>query len=218
MRRSPAARCRPAAYPRAAGGKHTGPDVGSAAAAPGSVPAALTRCCWLGYYGEEVSWLRFPRLLGILACLYLSLMAVLFGYLTAETSEFVHSADSTQGTVIRLTTRAAAGSDRPPPPRDRNQPQAPEVRYVVAGAAHTYIAAHGQYRQRLRVGDTVTILYDPSDPARARLRGEGQVLLPLITGSFVATALVVAVMLVRTRHGWRGRTRTNDRWGVGVAD
>ena len=55
------------------------------------------------------------------------------------------------------------------------------------------------YRQRLKIGDSVTVLYDPANPAVARMQGEGKVLVPVITAGFVLSALVVALILLRTR-------------------
>ena len=40
----------------------------------------------------------------------------------------------------------------------------------------------------------------PADPAVARIRGEGKVLVPVITSGFVLSALVVALILFRTRN------------------
>jgi len=149
-----------------------------------------------------VTWLRFPRILGVVACLYLVGMSLLFGYLTAESSRFVRDAASTQATVTSLELKAPAGSPREPRARSRNVPLAPRVSYVVNGTAYTYVGAHGRYHERLKVGDTVAVLYDPADPAQARLQGEGRILIPVITAAFAAAALALAVALFLTRHGW----------------
>ena len=141
-------------------------------------------------------WLRFPRLLGIVACVYLLAMAVLFGYLSIQNYRFVHRAAHTQGTVVSLDARPPAGSTRTP----RGVTRAPTVRYVVAGQSYTYTAAHGTYRQRHQVGATIEVLYDPSNPERARLRGEGQLMIPLITSGFATTALLLGFVLFRTRN------------------
>jgi hypothetical protein len=134
-------------------------------------------------------------LLGIIACVYLMAMAVLFGYLSIQNYRFVHQAATTQGTVISLDPRPPAGSTRTP----RGVTRAPTVRYVVAGKSYTYTAAHGTYRQRHLVGSTIEVLYDPSNPQRARLRGEGRVMIPLITSGFATTALLLGFALFRTR-------------------
>ena len=141
-------------------------------------------------------WLRFPRLLGIVACVYLLAMAVLFGYLSIQNYRFVHHAARTQGTVVSLDPRPPAGSTRTP----RGETRAPTVRYVVAGKTYTYTAAHGTYRQRHQVGAAIEVLYDPSNPQRARLRGEGQLMIPLITSGFATTALLLGFVLFRTRN------------------
>ncbi len=123
-------------------------------------------------------------------------MALLFGYLSIQNYGFVHHAARTQGTVISLDPRPPAGSTRTP----RGTTRAPTVRYEVAGKTYTYTAAHGTYRQRHRVGDTLEVLYDPSNPERARLHGEGQLMIPLITSGFATTALLLGFALFRTRR------------------
>jgi hypothetical protein len=142
-----------------------------------------------------VKWLRFPRVLGVAACLYLVAMSVVFGYLSSENYRFVHNAAQADGTVVSLEIRPPAGSTRAP----RGRTRAPKVRYVVDGHEYLYVAAHGKYVQPLRVGDRVRVLYDPANPQEARLRGEGEVLIPLLTSGFVTIALLVGFVLYRTR-------------------
>ncbi len=143
-------------------------------------------------------WLRFPRVLGIVVCLYLIGMAAVFGGLSMEGREFVHNAASTTGTVTALVVRPPAGSARA---TDRRMiSRAPTVHYEVGGRGYDYTAAHGRYRPRVSVGQTVTVLYNPDDPAQARLRGEGQVLVPGIAVGFLASAVVVGIVLIRTRR------------------
>ncbi len=144
----------------------------------------------------DVRWLRFPRVLGVVACVYLMAMAVLFGYLSVQNYRFVHDAAHTEGVVISLDPRPPAGSTHTP----RGITKAPTVRYEVAGKSYTYTAAHGTYRQRHAVGDTIQVLYDPNNPARARLRGEGRLMVPLITSGFATTALLLGFLLFRTRR------------------
>ena len=76
---------------------------------------------------------------------------------------------------------------------------APRVSYVVNGTSPEYTAAHGRFRQHLKVGDTVQVLYVRSDPSVARLQGEGRLMVPAIAGGFALATLVVAFILVRTR-------------------
>jgi len=147
-----------------------------------------------------MKWLRFPRTLGIVVCLYLIGMSVIFGMLSGQNYRFVHHAQKVSGTVTALVPRAPIGSTREPTSDARMVSKAPTVRYEVGGASYEYTAAHGRYRQRLQIGDTVTVLYDPKDPAVARIRGEGQVLIPLITSGFVASAVLVAAILFKTRN------------------
>ena len=147
-----------------------------------------------------MKWLRFPRTLGIVVCLYLIGMSVIFGMLSTQNYRFVHSAQKVSGTVTALVPRAPIGSTREPASDARMVSRAPTVRYEVGGKWYEYTAAHGRYRQRLQIGETVTVLYDPKDPAVARIRGEGQVLIPVITSGFVASAVLVAAILFKTRN------------------
>jgi hypothetical protein len=158
-----------------------------------------------------VKWLRFPRILGIVVCLYLVGMSVVFGVLSQENYEFVHSASQTEGTVIALVPRAPIGSTREPRVNGPRVSLAPTVQYVVNGRTYTYTAAHGRFRQPLRPGDTVTVLYDPQEPGIARIKGEGQLLIPVITSGFVAAAAAVAVVLFRTRKLGEPRGRSRGR-------
>lgn len=147
-----------------------------------------------------MTWLRFPRVLGLIVCVYLLGIAVIFGFLSIQSYRFVHDAATTQGTVVELVNRPTAGSTRSPGPRTRNPPTAPKVTYTVDGTSYTYTPQHGRYRQELKVGDTVTVQYDQSNPAVARLRGEGRIMLPLLTSGFVTTALGVGAVLFITRR------------------
>ena len=141
-------------------------------------------------------WLRFPRLLGLIACLYLMAMAVLFGYLSIQNYRFVHDAGRTTGTVIALRRPPAGRRD---PERSGRHPRAagplrggrPDVR-IHGGPRH--VSAD------LQLGDQVVVLYDPADPSQARLRGEGRLMVPLITSGFATAALLVGYVLFRTRH------------------
>lgn len=143
-----------------------------------------------------VRWLRFPRLLGVVACAYLMALAVLFGYLSIQNYRFVHNAAHVTGTVVSMEARPPAGSTR----SLRDATRAPRVRYEVGGKPFFYTAAHGTYRPRHRVGDSVDVLYDRADPGKARLRGEGRLMVPLITSGFATAALLVGFVLFRTRN------------------
>lgn len=144
-------------------------------------------------------WFRFPRTLGILACLYLAGMAVLFGLLAERSFDFVQGAGKVDGTVVELVARAPIGSTREPA-NTRTVTLAPVVSYLVNNETFRYTAAHGRFHQRLKVGDRVTVLYDPAQPSVARLKGEGSVLVPAISVGFAVAALLVAGMLLRTRR------------------
>ena len=163
-----------------------------------------------------MTWLRFPRLLGVLIAAYLLAMGLLFASFSARNATFVHGAATTTGTVVELVPRAAAGSTREPSPTVRTMPTAPTVRYTVAGHTYTYTAAHGRYRQRLRVGDQVPVRYLPADPGQARLEGEGRVLIPLLAIAFALAALGVVVLLALTRRAGRASTRRGPQVAVGA--
>src|SRR6476659_6511158 len=158
-----------------------------------------------------MKWLRFPRILGIVVCLYLVGMSVVFGVLSRQNYEFVRTASQCDGTVVALVPRAPIGSTREPRFDGPRVSLAPTVRYVVNGQNYAYTAAHGKFRQPLRPGDTVTVLYNPQNPKIARLKGEGQILIPVITSGFVAAAVVVAIVLFRTRRLGDPRSRQPAR-------
>lgn len=127
-------------------------------------------------------------------------MSVVFGLLAEQNADFARTASRTQGTVVAVVARAPLGSTRNARPDTRTPSLAPKVSYVVAGQTYTYVAAHGRYRQRLQVGDLVTVLYASSDPASARLQGEGQGLGPLLSAGFGLAAVLVVLVLVRARR------------------
>lgn len=145
-----------------------------------------------------MKWLRFPRTLGIVACLYLVGMSAAFGMLSSENYEFLHNSSKVEGTITALIPRAPVGSAREVDRRLTST--APTVRYVVAGKTYEHTAAHGRFHQPRKIGDSITVLYDPADPAVARIRGEGRVLIPVITGVFALAAILVAFILIKTRH------------------
>ncbi len=136
----------------------------------------------------------------MLAAVYLAAMSVVFALLSAQNMEFVRTASQTEGTVVALVVRAPLGSTREAQPDARTPSLAPRVSYAVGGQTYVYVAAHGRYRQRLQVGDRVPVLYDPSDPATARLRGEGQDSGPVLSVGFGLAAVLLVVVLVRLRR------------------
>jgi hypothetical protein len=167
---------------------------------------------------------RFPRAVGVLAAVYLVAMSVVFALLSAQNADFVRTASRTEGTVVALVARAPLGSTREAQPDARAPSLAPKVTYEVAGRTYDYVAAHGRYRQRLQVGDRVTVLYSADDPASARLRGEGMDSGPLVSAGFGLAAVLLVVVLVRPRRRTgrtgpgRGATRTGTSATRAVAD
>lgn len=156
--------------------------------------------------------------------LYLVAMAVVFALLSEQNADFNRTASRTEGTVVALVARAPLGSTRESRPDARAPSLAPKVTYVVDGQTYTYVAAHGRYRQRLQVGDKVTVMYASDDPASARLRGEGQDLGPVISIGFGLAAVLVVLVLVRLRRrrkpsGTRtGAARVGTPTSAAVAD
>ena len=142
---------------------------------------------------------RFPTTVGVVAAVYLVAMAAVFGLLSMQNAEFVRTAAQTEGTVVALVARAPLGGTRDSRAEARSPSLAPKVSYVVDGQTYDYVAAHGRDRQRLGVGDTVTVLYAPGDPGTARLRGEGQDSGPLLSIAFALAAVLLVAVLVRLR-------------------
>ncbi len=156
-------------------------------------------------------WLRFPRTLALAAAGYLLAMAVVFALLSAQGSVFTRQAQQTTGTVVALVPRAPLGSTRESRSSLGPPSLAPRVSYTVDGKTYSYIAPHGRYRQRLRVGDTITVLYAATDPKRARLSDRGQPLGPVLAAGFALGALGVGLILIRTRPSRAGNDRRRGR-------
>lgn len=167
---------------------------------------------------------RFARTVGLLAAVYLAAMSVVFALLSAQNVDFVRTASRTEGTIVALVARAPLGSTRDGQPDARTPSLAPKVSYVVDGRTYDYVAAHGRYRQRLQVGDRVTVLYATSDPTSARLRGEGQDSGPLVSAGFGLAAILLVLVVVRPRRragplrAGPGPARSNTQASSAVAD
>jgi hypothetical protein len=153
-----------------------------------------------------VRWLRFPRVVGVAVVAYLILVTGYYAFETTRRSQFIADASRTTGIVIALEPRPLPGTTRVHTIGDE-VPLAPEVRYEVGGRTYLYTPAHGMMGSPVRVGDQIEVLYDPDDPSRARLRSEGQVLLPLITAGFGTLTVGVVALLVLTRHRGEGGRR-----------
>lgn len=162
-----------------------------------------------------MTWFRFPRVLGIVVCVYLVGLAVVFSMFALQSSRFVHDAGSTEGTVVALVAKEPVGSNRSSPANTRTVSLAPRVSYVVSGRTYEYTASRTRLHRQLKVGDKVQVQYDPVDPARARIKGEGRVIIPGIAVGFALAALLIVVVLVRTRElggpgGSSGKTAKRD--------
>ncbi len=158
---------------------------------PTSVPGPYCVC---------VKWFRFPRLIGVVVAVYMVAIALLFARLSMDNHAFRGNATSTEGTVVALVPRAFSGSPRVVR-QGRGVPLAPQIQYAVAGTTYTYTPSQGSYKPRVAVGDHLTILYDPDNPGdSAQLKGEGRVLLPVVTVGFGLVAVGVVIVLVRTRR------------------
>lgn len=144
-----------------------------------------------------MTWLRYPRVLGVIACIFfLGVAATLVAGRWGD-HEWTLTAARTEGTVTQLVPRPFVGSQREP--RGSQVPVAPEVHYTVAGADYTYTPAHGEMRKRYPVGSHVTVLYDAADPGAARLMNEGRFGLTTLAALFVLLSAGTAVLLAATR-------------------
>lgn len=132
-------------------------------------------------------------------CAYLVVVTGYFAYEITRRNAFIAGAATTTGVVVSLEPRPLAGTTRVHTVGD-DVPRAPEVRYVVNGRTYFYTPPHGIIGSEIGVGDSIEVLYDPANPARARLQNEGQWLLPIITGAFGATAVALFVVLIATRN------------------
>lgn len=151
----------------------------------------------------RVKWLRFPRVLGVIVVAYFLVVTAYFAYETLRRDQFIANATPINGTVVALEPRPVAGTTRVQP-SGTDLPLAPQVRYVVNGRTYLYTASHGVVGSQLKVGDAIEVLFDPSNPERGRLRGEGQILLPLITAGFGTAAVVLSVGFILTRNRGTG--------------
>ena len=151
----------------------------------------------LPQYPDHVTWLRYPRVLGVVACIFFLVIAAALVTARGGDHEWTQTAARTEGTVTQLVPRPFVGSQREP--RGSQVPMAPEVRYTVDGSDHTYTPAHGEMRQRYAVGSHVTVLYDPADPESARLINEGRFGLTTLAALFVLLSVGTVVLLAATR-------------------
>lgn len=145
-----------------------------------------------------MKWLRFPRVLGIIACVFFLLVAAALVGAKWGDHQWAEDAGRTDGTVTQLAPRPFLGSQREP--RGSQVPVAPEVTYSVDGVTRTYTPAHGELRRRYQVGGTVTVLYDRADPALARLASEGRYGLVGLAAIFVLLSVTTAALLIATRR------------------
>ena len=147
-----------------------------------------------------MKWFRFPRLIGVVVAVYLVAITILFARLSMDNHTFRGGAASTQGTVVALVPKTFTGSPRGLRRHD-GVPLAPVISFTVAGMSYDYEPSQGSYKPRIAIGDRVTILYDPDNPGdTAQVKGEGRVLLPVITVGFGLISLGVVVVLIRTRR------------------
>lgn len=145
-------------------------------------------------------WFRFPRLIGVVVAVYLVAITLLFARLSMDNHTFRGNAASTQGTVVALVPKTFTGSPRGLRRHD-GVPLAPVISFTASGMTYSYTPSQGSYKQRIAIGDHVTILYDPDDPgATAQVKGEGRIVLPLITVGFGLSTVGVVIVLIRTRR------------------
>lgn len=145
-----------------------------------------------------MTWLRYPRVFGVIACVFFLVIAGALVVARWGDHEWTLTAARTEGTVTELVPRPFVGSQREP--RGSRVPLAPEVRYTVAGTDYTYTPSHGEMRKRYPVGSQVTVLYDATDPGEARLINEGRFGLTTLAALFVLLSAGTAVLLAVTRR------------------
>ena len=142
-------------------------------------------------------------MVGVIVVVYFLVVTAYFAYETVRAGQFVENATPVNGIVVALEPRPIAGTTRVQA-SGTDLPLAPQVRYVVNGRTYLYTASHGVVGSQLKVGDAIEVLYDPSNPEQARLRGEGRILLPLITAGFGTAAVVLSIVLILTRTRGNG--------------
>lgn len=159
-----------------------------------------------------MKWFRFPRLIGVVVAVYMVAITILFARLSMDNHTFRGDAASTQGTVVALVPKTFTGSPRGLRRHD-GVPLAPVISFTADGMSYRYTPSQGSYKQRIAIGDRVTILYNPQNPGdTAQVKGEGRVLLPVITVGFGLISIGLVVMLIRTRRlgsGSAPRTRAS---------
>lgn len=138
---------------------------------------------------RTVGWLFF--LIGI------GLLGITFAFVRSA-QNFIQKATETQGRVTALT-----------PVTDKQNGSvtyAPVFTYTASdGQTYTITSSMSSNPPDFAVGQNVPILYDPQNPAGARLKSAGQLyLIPLIVGPiglvFIAVGFVLLVLDLRYRR------------------
>lgn len=123
-------------------------------------------------------------------------MLVAAGYSYLHTREFVASAVAADGVVIANVWSTSSG-------RNRSAAAYPRVRFrTAAGREVTFVSGVGTNPPSYRAGESVEVLYDPGDPANARIHSFGSLyVLPLVFGILgTVFSLVGGIPFAWTRH------------------
>jgi hypothetical protein len=115
------------------------------------------------------------------------------GLVASRTQAFLAGAESVPGTVVGLRPQRS----------DRGTTYAPVVEFQPAsGPLRTFKESTSSNPPAYRLGEAVEVLYDPADPADARLRGLFSLWGgPLILGGIGAACVLAAGGMLRSRRG-----------------
>ncbi len=109
---------------------------------------------------------------GWIAAVFGLLVAAVALYFFLQDHVFAASAARAEGVVegfitekVTRYTESFTGSD----PAGTQTRSVPDVRFEVEGTRYD---VKGRFEHPYRIGDTVTVLYPPGDPARGRIAGE----------------------------------------------
>lgn len=139
---------------------------------------------------------RMLLLLGSMFAVVGLILAVVCAVLTAGTVSFRSTAISAEGTITDVEQRRDCDED------GCTMMYTPVVEFTTASGDTVVFSPNSASNNQPQVGGTVTVLYQESDPQRARIDGFiGMWLGPVITGAlgvvFVAVGLPLAIVQLR---------------------
>jgi len=114
-------------------------------------------------------------------------------YIFIDQREFEEKAQKTVGTVLRVDkerrTSSSGGRTR------TSITYRPTVEYEVGGKKYTFISNTTSSSYNFKRGHELDVLYDPRNPADARLAGSVLSLIAMIFGGIGALALIIGFFL-----------------------